>query len=474
MAGKSSTTTRPVIERRARRRATVARAFARTLASALALVVAGCTQQAPTGTALVGATLLDGTGAAPRPDVVVVVRDGRVEAITPRARFKLPRRTREVDVSGKWILPGLIDAHAHVAPWALKRYLGYGVTTVRDMGGNLDAMLALRERVSRGGVDGPRIYAAGAMIDGRPSTYTDALPASTEGEARKAVDRLSVTGVDFIKVYTRVDEPILKGILDEAGTFRLHVAGHLGLVDAVTASRLGLYSIEHMSGIPEAAATDPSELMNAHYHGFWPGWTAFEQGWAGLDSAALAKVAGELAAKKTFIVPTLVLHETFSRLDDSVASQSPELRAVPAEVQTAWDVPGMIRRAEWGAASFAAFRRSRAKQNLFVREFQRAGGRLATGTDAANQLLIPGFSEHQELELLVQAGLTPAEALAAATRNGAQLLGADSLGQVAPGKVADLVVVAGNPLADIRNTRKVEQVMVRGKLLSADSIRASW
>lgn len=463
MAGRSSTTTRRAIKRRLA-----------PLAAALALLVAGCGDQAPTGTALVGATLLDGTGAPPRRDVVVVVREGRVEAITPQSEFKLPRRTREVDVSGKWILPGLIDAHAHVAPWALKRYLGYGVTTVRDMGGNLDATLALRERVNHGGVDGPRIFAAGAMIDGRPSTYTDALPARTEAEARKAVDSLSVTGADFIKVYTRIDEPILKGILDEAGTFRMRVAGHLGLVDAVTASRLGVYSIEHMSGVPEAAAADRSALMNAHYHGFWPGWTAFERSWAGLDSAALAKVAGELAAQKTFVVPTLVLHETFSRLDDSAGSHPRELRAVPTEVQTAWDVRGMITRAEWTAADFGAFRRSRALQNLFVREFQRARGRLAVGTDAANQLLIPGFSEHQELELLVQAGLTPAEALAAATRNGAQLLGADSLGQLAPGRPADLIVVAGNPLADIRNTRKVEQVMVRGKLFSADSIRASW
>jgi imidazolonepropionase-like amidohydrolase len=460
MAGRSSTTIR--------------RATSAGTAALLAVALAGCGTQAPTGVALVGATVWDGSDAPPRSDAVVVVRDGHVEAITSKAGFTLPRRTASVDVSGKWIIPGLIDAHAHVAPWALSRYLAYGVTTVRDMGGVLDTLLALRQRAGRGTEAGPRIFTAGAMIDGRPPTYADALPVDDPSAARKAVDRLSVAGADYLKVYTRIDAPLLKAILDEAGTFGLKVTGHLGLVDAVTAAHLGIRGIEHMSGVPEAASADPSALLSAHYRGFWPGWTAFERSWSGLDSAALNRVAGDIAGRKTFVIPTLVLHETFSRLDDTAVTQRKELRAVPGAVQTAWDVPGMIARAGWSAADLAEFRRARANQDLFVRAFLRAGGVLAAGTDAANQALIPGFSEHEELELLVRAGLTPAEALAAATRNGAILLGADSLGRLAPGKVADLVVLGGDPLADIRNTRKVERVMVRGTLLAADSIRRSW
>ena len=113
-------------------------------------------------------------------------------------------------------------------------------------------------------------------------------------------------------------------------------------------------------------------------------------------------------------------------------------------------------------------------QDLFARAFATAGGRIATGTDAPNQLLVPGYSEHRELELLVGAGLSPREALRAATRNGAVLLGVDSLGLIAPGKVADLLVLTKDPLADIRNTRSIEAVMSRGRLLDVDSIRASW
>jgi imidazolonepropionase-like amidohydrolase len=121
-----------------------------------------------------------------------------------------------------------------------------------------------------------------------------------------------------------------------------------------------------------------------------------------------------------------------------------------------------------------AFRRSRPIQDAFLRAFAEAGGRIATGTDAPNQLLVPGYSEHRELELLVHAGLTPREALRAATRNGAVLLGVDSLGLLAPGKVADLLVLTKDPLVDIRNTRAIEAVMIRGRLLDADSIRATW
>ena len=134
----------------------------------------------------------------------------------------------------------------------------------------------------------------------------------------------------------------------------------------------------------------------------------------------------------------------------------------------------MIARAGWSGADLAAFRQGRANQDRFVREYQRAGGIIAAGTDASNQLLIPGFSEHRELELLVKAGLTPAQALAAATTAGAALLGIDSLGVVAPDKAADLVVLSADPLADIRNTRQIERVMVRGRLMAVDSIRAGW
>jgi imidazolonepropionase-like amidohydrolase len=185
-------------------------------------------------------------------------------------------------------------------------------------------------------------------------------------------------------------------------------------------------------------------------------------------------VATRLAEAKITLIPTLVLHETLSRLNDPVTLNDPALADVPQGPRTEWDVPGLINRAGWTDADFAAFRRSRPNQDLFVRAFAAAGGRIATGTDAVNQLLVPGYSEHRELELLVAAGLSPREALRAATRNGAVLLGVDSLGLIAPGKVADLIVLKKDPLRDIRNTRAIESVMTHGRMLKPDSLRATW
>jgi imidazolonepropionase-like amidohydrolase len=441
------------------------------------LLLLGCKQGAPDGVALIGATLIDGTGGPPLTDAVIVIRRGRVESVGPRAGFALPPRTGEVDLSGRWIIPGLIDVHAHAAQaatWAPARYLVWGVTTVRDMHGALNSVTAFRRRANSEYGESPRVYGAGAMIDGLPRTYPDAIGVNGENDARKAVDRLVSAGVDFIKVYTHIDGPLLRSVIDEARTFNVSVAAHLGMSDALAASKAGVASIEHLTGVPEAISRERSSLLAAHYRGFFAGWTAFERSWTNLDPAALTQLAGRLAEEKVTLVPTLVLHETLSRLNDPAVLRDPALKDVPGEAKQDWDVPGMISRAGWDESDFGAFRRSRSMQDLFVRAFAAAGGRIATGTDAPNQLLVPGYSEHRELELLVRAGLSTREALRAATRNGAVLLGVDSLGLLAPGKVADLIVLTKDPLADIRNTRAIEAVMSRGRLLDTDSIRATW
>lgn len=436
-----------------------------------------CQRGNPDGLALLGATVIDGTGGPPLSNAVIVVRRGKVESIGTRAGFELPPRTGSVDVSGRWIIPGLIDAHAHAtqaATWAPARYLVWGVTTVRDMHGALNSVTAFRRRANSDYGASPRVYAAGAMIDGLPRTYPDAIGVSGENDARKAVDRLVSAGVDFIKVYTHIDVPLLRAIIDEARTFNVSVAAHLGMSDAMAGAKAGLASIEHLTGVPEAVSPERSSLLAAHYRGFFTGWTAFERSWSSLEPGALTQLASRLAQEKITLVPTLILHETLSRLNDPTVLRDSALRDVPREAKQDWDVRGMISRAGWDESDFGAFRQSRQMQNLFVRAFAAAGGRVVTGTDAPNQLLVPGYSEHRELELLVQAGLSTREALRAATRNGAVLLGVDSLGLLAPGKVADLIVLTKNPLIDIRNTRSIEAVMSRGKLLDTDSIRATW
>ena len=454
--------TRPVIR---------GRAFA---AAALFAAATACDRTPPDGVALIGATVFDGTSPLPQLDQVIIVRNDKIEAIGSRAEVDVPRRMRTVDLTGKFIVPGLIDGHVHLQRWTLPRFLAAGVTSVRDVHGPFDSIIALREQANLGSLTSPRIFSAGAMIDAAPATYSDAFVVGGANEARKAVDKLAVTGVDYVKTYTRITPELMRAIVDEAQTFGLRVTAHLGLIDAVTAGDMGVRSIEHMSGVPEATVTSNAALFAAHREGFFPGWTAFEKAWAGLDSTAMARVAEKLVAARVIIVPTLVLHETLSRLDDAAIMQDSSLRVVPDSEISRWNVPGMVARAGWTAADFSDFRASRPNEDLFVRIYRASGGKVVAGTDAANQLIVPGQSLIRELELLVQAGFSNTDALFAATRDAALLLGADSLGALVPGRKADLVILARDPLTDIGNLRSIQQVMVRGHLMSTDSLRSHW
>lgn len=439
------------------------------------ILLAGCSKILPPSDrviALEGATLIDGTGGDPKRDALVIIRNGRIEAVARVNEIPIPRNAERINLVGKTIIPGLVDSHAHVERWAVDRYLVWGVTTVRDLHSQTDSALTLRNELKLGSIFGPRMFVAGAMIDGTPPTYPNASGVATADQARRAVDQRAVAGVDYLKIYTKITPGLLSPLLDEAGKLRLPVAAHLGKTDALTAARAGVVSIEHMAGVVQAATGDP---MYASAHNvFLGGWTAEEKGWAGLDSSTVAGTARALAQAKVTLVPTLVVHDMLSRLDNPILLSRPGMEDVPENAESVRSVPGLLRRTGWGTNDFEAFRRSRRRQNQFVREFQRAGGAIAAGSDAANQLLIPGYSLHEEMAFLVQAGLTPLEAITAATRRGAQLLRADSLGMLAPGKVADLVVLNDNPTRNISATRSIALVITRGRVIRPDSLRATW
>lgn len=457
---------------------TVGRPVGRTAVVAL-LLLAACSKvadrlgvQRDRVIALEGATLIDGAGGVPKQDVLIVIRNGHIEAIARVNEIQIPRGADRINLAGKTVIPGLVDAHAHVERWAAGRYIAWGVTTVRDLHGSTDSVIALRNEMNLGSIVGPRMFTAGAMIDGIPPTYPNATGIRTPDEARRAVDQHAVAGVDYLKVYTKITPNLLRPLIDEAEKLRLPVAAHLGKTDALTAARTGVVSIEHMAGVVQAATGDPT-YANAH-NSFLTGWTTEEKGWAGLDSSTIARTARTLAQTKVAIVPTLIVHDMLSRLDNPILLSRPGMEDVPENAESVRSVPSLLRRTGWRSGDFTAFRRSRRRQDQFVREYKHAGGAIAAGSDAANQLLIPGYSLHEEMALLVAAGLTPLEAITAATRRGAQLLHADSLGLLTPGKVADLVVLNGNPAGNIAATRRIAMVMIRGRMIRPDSLRATW
>src|SRR5258705_12692574 len=220
--------------------------------------------------ALEGATLIDGAGGAPKPDALIIIRNGHIETIARVNEISIPRSAERINLAGKTIIPGLIDAHAHVERWAVGRYVAWGVTTVRDLHGDSDSVLALKNDVNLGSILGPRMFIAGAMIDGIPTTYPNATGISTPDQARRAGDRKAVAGVDYLKIYTKVTPNLLRPLIDEAEELRLPVAAHLGKTDALTAARAGVVSIEHMAGVVQAATGDPS-YITAH-NTFLTGW----------------------------------------------------------------------------------------------------------------------------------------------------------------------------------------------------------
>ncbi len=424
-------------------------------------------------TAYAGATVFDGTGAPPIYDAVILVSDGHIQDIGPIGTVSVPRNARELRLDGRWIVPGLIDAHVHAANWTLTRFLSYGVTSVRSMGGDQEEMIALRDSVSLGSLLGPRMYISGSMIDGPGATWPAATPVRNSAEARSAVDNRVLIEASQVKVYTKIDRNLLSAVTDEARALRIPIAAHLGMVDAVSAAELGVNSIEHMTGVVESTLSDPERLFRAHEEFFY-GWKRATRSWASLDSAALHATAGALAATGVTIVPTLALYEVYAHLaDDSFISQL-DLESVPQSVRIDWNVPDLIRRAQLSQSDYIVFRRSRPVQNLFLRLFRRQNGVVAAGTDTPNQLLAPGASLHRELSLLVEAGLSTEEALLAATRNAAAIIGVDSIGILSPGKVADFVVLTESPLDDIRNTRTLDRVVLKGVSYHPAEFKLDW
>jgi imidazolonepropionase-like amidohydrolase len=443
------------------------------LVAALLLCSVACKPAGEGVVVLEGATLLNGSGGPAIRESLILIRDGHIQAVGRGDEIPVPRGAVRVSVAGKTIIPGLIDAHARVERWAAPRYLAWGVTTVRDLGAGGDSVFAVKNDLNLGTLTGPRMFTSGPMIDGAPPASPTATGVTTELEARRAVDLRGAAGADYVAIHGRITPPLMPTIMREAETLRMAVAAHPGMMDALSVARAGVRSIEQLAGVVQAAVPNPAPFYQAHARPF-AGWAMEEGQWGLLDSATVASTARALAATRVALVPTLVQHEMWSHLNDVSLRTRPTMSDVPASAASVRDVARLLERTGWITEHFAAFRRARARQDQFVREFKRAGGLVAAGTDAASELLVPGAALHDELELLVAAGFTGGEAIIAATRKGAELLHADSLGQIAAGAVADLVVLNANPLDDIAATRDIAFVMSRGRIFYPDSLRRTW
>jgi imidazolonepropionase-like amidohydrolase len=425
-------------------------------------------------------SVIDSTANAVRPDQSVVIVNGRIAAIGPSARIKLPKDARIVDGQGKFLVPGLWDMHVHIAglnadpAWSkqvlIPLLLANGVTGVRDMGGDLDTLLRWKREIEAGTLVGPHIVACGPFLVGSGSKTAEQYPIANVDEARAAVRDLKRRGAEFIKIISVASNEVFFAIADEAKKQNIPFAGHLPFqVSAQEASNAGMRSIEHLLYSAFSLSFSSKEddlrvrLIAAEDKGDSVAWEKIaHESDATYDNEKAAQLFQTLKRNGTWVTPTLASLDITAHPEDWGADD-PQLAFVPPLLAKQWrdsmQDTGMKERAAWLA-------RQAANDWRLTGELHHAGIPLLVGSDSLDAFVIPGESLHRELGELVRAGLTPAEALSAATSGAATFLGREhDLGTVEIGKIADLVLLDGSPLENIANTQRVNAVVRAGVYL---------
>ncbi len=465
-----------------------------TLLIATLLPLLGVTQTRPKEQALAftHVTVLDMRGGPAKADMTVVISGNRITAIQKSKGATLPEGTKVVRARGKFLLPGLWDMHVHTLRQQgfytdnfLPLFIANGVTGVREMGNSPLSTIertTLRTQIEAGKQPGPRMFVAGPLLDGRPSGWKSKVIVTTEQAGRAVVDSLKKAGVDFVKVYDYLPAPVYFAIAQEAKNQAIPFVGHVpGAVTAVEASNAGQKSIEHLSEMLLACSSREEYIRQERKKllVFKPGtqewldqWNTYIQLLLDTYSEEKAKELFELFVKNsTWQCPTLT--ELYVRGYFIEASQAhpDRLKYLALPIKDFWVESTQSRTKIFTSASIELLKKQYQKELQLVAAMSRAGVPLLAGSDNLNPFVVPGFSLHDELGLLVEAGLSPLEALQAATLNPAKYFEmTNSLGTVEEGKFADLLLLDANPLQDINNTKRIAAVVANGRYFSRQKL----
>jgi imidazolonepropionase-like amidohydrolase len=392
---------------------------------------------------ILGATLIDGRGGAPVRDAAVVVRGERIAAAGRRDSVNIPAGGQVFDASGLTLVPGLIDSHFHIDgdDRLPALYLTHGITSVRDPGQWIEAYDIAR----KSGVAVPRLFLCGPHLDSPPPAYpADSFIVRDADETRRAVNRFADDGASAIKVYFRLSLALIRVATETAHARGLPVTSHLEIVDAADAIRAGVDGVEHATSfatalLPLRDAEKYRQAVladnNARVEGRYQAWNRID-----LDTPRARDLFQLIVARGTVISPTLAVFERQTGDKDTTA------------------------------VHVHAFKQMEA----FVGRAYRAGAHVVVGSHSAVPHAQRGWAYQRELELLVESGLTPMQALVAATSENARFFRvADRLGRLEAGALADLVLVEGDPLKNISDMRRIKRVMLNGQWVAAISATSS-
>lgn len=399
-------------------------------------------------------------------DQTVLVRGDRITAIGPASAVTVPAGATVIDGAGKYLMPGLADMHVHIlAPNEMPLYLAHGVTTVRNMAG-FPMHLEMREQISTGALLGPTIYTAGPAIDGVPPYWPGSGSIDDPARAEPMVLEQKQASYDFLKLYMNLDESSYEAVIAAARKHGMKTAGHvptaLGIGEIIEHP---IDSLEHLWAyfLPpstEASLQTGPDILRVE-----------AQSWLDVSEAQMQALARALAQAGIWSCATLTVRRRGPTVENLEAAWvGMEERYVPPLIKQFWlEGNGFIK---LSPEDHRILRLSYGKMQAMVRALRAAGARILLGTDTPNPFVLPGLSAHEELENLVAAGLTPYEALRAGTRDAAEFMNAaGEFGTITSGMRADLLLIDGDPLADVANTRKITGVMLRGQWLPAERLQ---
>lgn len=421
----------------------------------------------------------------------VIIKDGKIFKIADSESLKLSPENKIIDGGGKYLIPGLWDAHVHfayieeLAPSMFDLFLSYGITSVRDTGGKVDFVKSWKDKALANPTDAPRVMMAGPLLDGEPNVY-DGSPGRPElsvglgsvDDVVSQIEMLVSKDVDLLKAYEMLTPEQFIKVNELAKANGLKVTGHVPLsMDVITASNAGMNSMEHMRNLEISCASNADELWEARKRMLKEG--ATESGGTlrskihsaqraiaikNYDDAKANEVLTVLKKNETWQIPTLTLNTLFSGRYYARPDYQESYSFLPDSIGNAWNegsknlanMPIPEGRKEWEEWNL-----------MMVNKVHKTGIDIMAGTDAPIAMLTPGLSLHEELMVLVKAGLSPLDALKTATINPARYFNLETeLGSIQETMWADLLILDSNPLENIQNTKKINAVIKQGKLYS--------